>query len=93
MVVRPEARGGGAGPQLLRAALEFARSAGCLRVTLLTDADNAAAQRFYARHGFGRSAMIPMRLHLGDLGMNSPEDGSRGDATPGRRVDPAGTTK
>jgi ribosomal protein S18 acetylase RimI-like enzyme len=34
----------------LPAAVEFARSAGCRRVTLLTDADNAAAQRFYGRH-------------------------------------------
>jgi GNAT superfamily N-acetyltransferase len=64
MVVRPEARGGGAGARLLAAATEFARSAGCLRITLLTDAHNAAAQRFYGRHGFARSAMIPMRLLL-----------------------------
>jgi len=64
MVVRPDARGRGAGSLLLRAAVEFARAAGCLRITLLTDADNAAAQRFYARHGFGQSAMIPMRLPL-----------------------------
>lgn len=64
MVVRPDARGRGAGSLLLRAAVAFARSAGCLRITLLTDADNAAAQRFYARHGFGQSAMIPMRLPL-----------------------------
>ncbi len=65
MVIRPDVRGGGAGSRLLREAVAFARSAGCLRITLLTDADNAAAQRFYARHGFGRSAMIPMRLPLG----------------------------
>ncbi len=66
MVVRPDARGGGAGSILLRAAIDFARSAGCLRVTLLTDAHNAAAQGFYGRHGFVRSTMIPMRLLLGD---------------------------
>ena len=65
MVVRPDARGGGAGARLVQAAVEFARSIGCLRITLLTDADNAAAQRFYARHGFERSGMIPMRLPLG----------------------------
>jgi GNAT superfamily N-acetyltransferase len=64
-VVRPDARGGGAGSRLLAAATEFAQSAGCLRITLLTDAQNAAAQRFYGRHGFARSAMIPMRLMLG----------------------------
>lgn len=77
MVVRPDARGSGAGSRLLEAAVEFARSAGCLRVTLLADADNAAAQRFYARHGFGRSAMIPMRLPLGgqDAEPVTPADG------------------
>ena len=66
MVVRPDARGDGVGSRLLRAAIEFAGSAGCLRVTLLTDTDNAAAQRFYGRCGFERSPMIPMRLQLGD---------------------------
>jgi len=64
MVVQPNTRGRGAGARLLHAAIEFARSVGCRRVTLLTDADNAAAQRFYGRHGFRRSAMIPMRLML-----------------------------
>ncbi len=66
MVVRPDARGVGIGARLLQTAIAFARSAGCLRVTLLTDGDNAAAQRFYSRHGFGRSAMLPMRLLLGE---------------------------
>jgi len=64
MVVRPNARGRGAGSRLLQAAIEFAQLAGCRRITLLTDADNAAAQQFYSRHGFRRSAMIPMRLML-----------------------------
>jgi GNAT superfamily N-acetyltransferase len=78
MVVRPDARGGGAGSRLLQAAIAFARSVGCLRITLLTDADNMAAQRFYGRHGFGRSGMIPMRLPLGEQ-----------DAEPGAAPDPA----
>ena len=64
MVVRPNARGRGAGSRLLHAAVEFAQLAGCRRITLLTDADNVAAQQFYSRHGFKRSAMIPMRLVL-----------------------------
>lgn len=72
LVIRPEARGCGAGSRLLRAALAFAQSMGCLRVTLLTDADNLAAQRFYARHGFGRSTMIPMRLPLGNQRHDKP---------------------
>jgi ribosomal protein S18 acetylase RimI-like enzyme len=37
-----------------------------MRLTLLTDADNAPAQRFYQRHGFAPSAMIPLRLLLGE---------------------------
>jgi len=78
MVVQPDARGGGAGSRLLAAATEFARSAGCLRITLLTDAHNAAAQRFYGRHGFARSAMIPMRLLLG--GQRHAEPSAAADA-------------
>jgi ribosomal protein S18 acetylase RimI-like enzyme len=62
MVVRPDCRSRGAGSMLLEAALAFARSSGCLRVTLLTDAANEAAQRFYRRHGFKTSPMLPMRL-------------------------------
>lgn len=66
MIVHPAHRGSGAGSRLLQAAVEFARSAGCLRITLLTDRDNVAAQRFYQRHGFESSAMLPMRLRLCD---------------------------
>lgn len=62
MVLHPDFRGQGLGSELLNAAIELARSTGCLRITLLTDGDNEVAQRFYARHGFTRSAMLPMRL-------------------------------
>jgi GNAT superfamily N-acetyltransferase len=64
MVVRPQARGKGAGSQLLRAAIAFAQAQGCSRITLLTDRSNEAAMRFYRRHGFADSAMTPMRLLL-----------------------------
>ena len=64
MVVDAAARGAGRGSALLERAIAHARQRGCKRITLLTDADNAAAQRFYARHGFGNSAMIPLRLLL-----------------------------
>ena len=74
MVVKPVARGAGGGGRLLRAAIDYARSAGCLRITLLTDAHNVAAQRFYGRHGFARSAMIPMRLLLGGQRQAEPSD-------------------
>ncbi|WP_305042819.1 GNAT family N-acetyltransferase [Geoalkalibacter sp.] len=65
MVVRPEARGLGLGAALLEEAVAVARREGCLRITLLTDADNQAAQRFYQRQGFALSAMVPMRRLLG----------------------------
>jgi len=64
MVVLPGYRNKGAGSLLLRAAISIAKSQGCLRITLLTDKDNEAAQGFYKRHGFIESAMVPMRLLL-----------------------------
>lgn len=64
MVVSPNARGSGVGSRLLENAIQLARVNGCKRITLLTDRDNEAAQRFYQRHGFGLSAMIPLRLSL-----------------------------
>ncbi|MBI1943308.1 MAG: GNAT family N-acetyltransferase [Betaproteobacteria bacterium] len=63
-VVRPEARRSGLGARLLAYAIERARSDGLLRLILLTDGDNAAAQRLYERAGFTRSGMLPMRLTL-----------------------------
>jgi len=64
MVVAPGARGRGIGRRLLTTAIAHARAAGCARITLLTDTDNVAAQRFYRRHGFAASSMLPMRLAL-----------------------------
>ena len=64
MVVVPGARGSGIGSALLAYAIGFARDRGIKRITLLTDHDNAGAQRFYSRHGFVRSPMIPLRLSL-----------------------------
>lgn len=64
MVVAPAVRGAGVGSALLRRAVVLAHDAGCRRITLLTDADNMRAQRFYQQHGFVPSAMLPMRLLL-----------------------------
>lgn len=61
MVVKPGHRGNGIGSALLRHAIDFARDTGLLRLTLLTDTVNSEAQRFYERHGFERSPMLPMR--------------------------------
>lgn len=66
MVVSPNARGSGVGSRLLEHAIQLARLNGCKRITLLTDRDNEAAQRFYQRRGFGLSAMIPLRLSLSE---------------------------
>lgn len=64
MVVSPAARGAGIGSRLLDEAIQTARLNECKRITLLTDRANESAQRFYQRHGFGSSAMIPLRLLL-----------------------------
>lgn len=64
MVVVPAMRGSGLGSQLLVAAIKHAKQRGCLRITLLTDADNYAAQAFYQKQGFEKSSMIPLRCNL-----------------------------
>jgi GNAT superfamily N-acetyltransferase len=64
MIVHPARRGDGLGSELLQAAISLARSEGCRRITLLTDRANDSAIRFYQRHGFGMSEMLPLRLSL-----------------------------
>lgn len=66
MVVSPHVRGAGVGSRLLKQTIQFARLNGCKRITLLTDRVNEPAQRFYQRHGFVFSAMIPLRLSLSE---------------------------
>ena len=63
-VVLPKYRGDGVGSELLSYAFNFSKQKGCKRITLLTDDDNEDAQRFYLRHGFSRSSMVPFRLSL-----------------------------
>lgn len=62
VIVREDARGRGIGSRLLEHAVAYARDRGFTRITLLTDRDNAGAQRLYERHGFARSEMTVMRL-------------------------------
>lgn len=64
MVVEPSRRGRGIGKRLLDEAVSGARAAGCTRLSLLTDATNSSAMRFYGRAGFVRSKMVPMHLGL-----------------------------
>lgn len=65
LVVRPAYRNRGFGSALLDHVVWFARRCGYPRITLLTDRVNEAAQRFYERHGFMASDMVPYRLLLG----------------------------
>ncbi|MBX6326529.1 MAG: GNAT family N-acetyltransferase, partial [Chthoniobacterales bacterium] len=54
----------GYGSKLLKHAIEFARQKNFLRITLLTDRPENAAQEFFRKHGFVESSMIPMRLWI-----------------------------
>ncbi|MDD2851566.1 MAG: GNAT family N-acetyltransferase [Desulfuromonadaceae bacterium] len=64
MIVDPTNRGGGSGAYLLNGAIEFAKKQKCRRITLLTDKTNNGAIKFYERHGFEMSEMVPLRLFL-----------------------------
>jgi GNAT superfamily N-acetyltransferase len=57
MRVTPEARGGGVGGLLIDAFAVWARGHGAERAFVTAYAGNEAAQRFYARHGFGRHSV------------------------------------
>ena len=62
LVVRPDCRNCGFGAFLLEHVIRFAKLSGYRRITLLTDRINADARRFYSRHGFTSSDMVPYRL-------------------------------
>ena len=64
MIVDRDARGRGLGSRLMTEAISTCETDGCLRITLLTDGDNTAAQQFYRRFGFERSPMVPLRRPL-----------------------------
>ena len=66
LVVHPDFRKLGVGTKLVRRAIEGGKEAGCTRITLLTDASNSAAIRFYERDGFVRSAMVALRKAMGN---------------------------
>ena len=61
MIVHPDFRGHHAGKTILDAAMTHAMQCGCARLTLLTDAANEGAMRFYERFRFTRSTMICLR--------------------------------
>ncbi|MGB4467315.1 MAG: GNAT family N-acetyltransferase [Azovibrio sp.] len=64
LIIRAGHRGQGLAQRLLGGVLDWSRSRGLARVTLLTDHDNRRAQAFYGRFGFQPSAMQVMRLGL-----------------------------
>jgi len=65
VIVDSGLRGRGYGRMLVEQVFAWAAAAGMTRVTLLTDAENHAAQGFYARLGFTTSAMRVLRRGLG----------------------------
>jgi len=62
--IHPDHRRQGYGGLLMNHVRQFAEQKGFLRVTLLTDKISAPSQRFFQKHGFTFSEMIPMRLML-----------------------------
>jgi ribosomal protein S18 acetylase RimI-like enzyme len=64
VVVHCDFRRRGYGARLLQHAIDYARKKDFQRITLLTDRLNEGSQRFYERHGFFKSKMIPMRYAL-----------------------------
>lgn len=64
LIVHRDHRHHGFGDQLLQYAIQYARDKNFLRITLLTDRMNDEAQRFFKRHGFFESKMMPLRLLL-----------------------------
>jgi len=65
--VHPDHSGGGVGSALVRAAIDRARSMGCYRVQLTSNAARTEAHRFYDGLGFVPSH-VGFKLSLGDDG-------------------------
>lgn len=62
LVVHADYRNHGFGGQLLEYAINYSKQKEFLRLTLLTDRLIEDSQRFFKKHGFTVSSMIPMRL-------------------------------
>lgn len=67
LVIHSEHRGQGLGSRLLEYAIDFARQKKFLRITLLTDRPSDS-RKFYLKHGFAESGMVPMRMYLSNDG-------------------------
>lgn len=64
LFVRETARGWGVGVALVRAALHLAATEGCAYLTVSTDPENLAAQRFYQKRGFAEYQSEAKRFWL-----------------------------
>jgi GNAT superfamily N-acetyltransferase len=76
LIVVQDHRSEGLGAELLDYALDFARQKDFPRITLLTDRLDEPAKKFFQRHGFRESGMMPMRwlvdADVQDAASNSP---------------------
>lgn len=63
-IIHPAHRHQGYGTILIDAVREFAQAKDFKRITLLTDKVSEESQRFFSKHGFKSSHMIPMRMQL-----------------------------
>jgi GNAT superfamily N-acetyltransferase len=65
LIIDRSFRDQGLGSELLKYAIDYAKQKNFLRITLLTDRISEPSLIFFEKHGFQRSAMVPMRLWLG----------------------------
>lgn len=64
MIIAPDHQNKDLGSALIDYALVFAKSQGLKRITLLSDATNKKAHRFYKKNHFSLSKMVPFRKIL-----------------------------
>lgn len=64
MIIAPDHQKKGLGSALIDYALDFAKSKGLKRITLLTDSTNIKAHKFYEKNHFSLSNMMPFRKIL-----------------------------
>jgi GNAT superfamily N-acetyltransferase len=79
LIIHKDFRRQGFGGELLKHAIEYAKQKDFLRITLLTERASEESLAFFERHGFQRSAMVPMRLWLGTSAAAhaEPKEGAR----------------
>jgi GNAT superfamily N-acetyltransferase len=76
LIIDRNFRDQGLGSELLKYAIDYAKQKDFLRITLLTDRISEPSLSFFEKHGFQRSAMVPMRLWLGTAAAAHIEGGS-----------------